>query len=145
MDDRQFILIFLILVTYLELRLRELPFRGSLGQVPHSSAFSFSRARDALGTVILAVLTIFRKIFVREKGHKRYTAQKYAVVHGPSPDLVDRDTSLRELMDKVLLIEASGMTFRCDPVSPTIKESTDKTGMMILKGVPADRRRTRPS
>src|SRR4051812_33671015 len=40
-------------------------------------------------------------------------------------------------MDKVLLIEASGMAFRCDPVSPTIKESTDKTGMMILKGVPA--------
>ena len=40
-------------------------------------------------------------------------------------------------MDKVLLIEASGMTFRCDSVPSSIKESTDKTGMMILKGVPA--------
>src|SRR4051812_25158054 len=42
-----------------------------------------------------------------------------------------------ELMDKVLLIEASGMTFRCDSVPSNIKESTDKTGIMILKGVPA--------
>ena len=40
-------------------------------------------------------------------------------------------------MDKVLLIEASGMTFRCDSVPSDIRESTDKTGMMILKGVPA--------
>src|SRR3954468_11824919 len=40
-------------------------------------------------------------------------------------------------MDKVLLIEASGMTFRCDSVPSSIKQSTDKTGMMILKGVPA--------
>src|SRR3954470_9048520 len=40
-------------------------------------------------------------------------------------------------MDKVLLIEASGMTFRCDSVSSDVRESTDKTGMMILKGVPA--------
>src|SRR5215218_8696263 len=29
------------------------------------------------------------------------------------------------------------MTFRCDSVPSAIKESTDKTGMMILKGVPA--------
>src|SRR3954454_22765658 len=29
------------------------------------------------------------------------------------------------------------MTFRCDSVPSSIKESTDKTGMMILKGVPA--------
>jgi hypothetical protein len=40
-------------------------------------------------------------------------------------------------MEKVLLIEASGMTFRCDSLPSSIKESTDKTGMMILKGVPA--------
>src|SRR5215213_4298567 len=40
-------------------------------------------------------------------------------------------------MDKLLLIESSGLTFRCDTVPPTIKESTDKAGMMILKGVPA--------
>src|SRR3954464_12855187 len=40
-------------------------------------------------------------------------------------------------MDKVLLIENSGLTFRCDSVPSAIKESTDKTGMMILKGVPA--------
>jgi soluble cytochrome b562 len=40
-------------------------------------------------------------------------------------------------MDKVLLIENSGMTFRCDVVPSEIKESTSKTGMMILKGVPA--------
>ena len=40
-------------------------------------------------------------------------------------------------IDKVLLIEASGMTFRCDPVPSDIRESTDKIGMMILKGVPA--------
>jgi len=40
-------------------------------------------------------------------------------------------------MEKVLLIEAPGMTFRCDPVPSSIKESTDKTGMMILRGVPA--------
>src|SRR3954451_12486902 len=40
-------------------------------------------------------------------------------------------------MDKVLLIEASGLTFRCDSVPASIKESTGKTGMMILRGVPA--------
>ena len=40
-------------------------------------------------------------------------------------------------MDRVLLIENSGLTFRCDSVPSAIKESTDKTGMMILKGVPA--------
>src|SRR3954471_14156898 len=40
-------------------------------------------------------------------------------------------------MDKVLLIEASGLTFRCDSVPASLKESTDKTGMMILRGVPA--------
>jgi hypothetical protein len=40
-------------------------------------------------------------------------------------------------MDKVLLIENSGLTFRCDSVPSAIRESTDKTGMMILKGVPA--------
>src|SRR4051812_5740631 len=40
-------------------------------------------------------------------------------------------------MEKVLLIEASGMTFCCDSVPSSIKGSTDKTGMMILKGVPA--------
>src|SRR4051812_6280002 len=39
-------------------------------------------------------------------------------------------------MDRVLLIENSGLTFRCDSVPSAIKESTDKTGMMILKGVP---------
>jgi hypothetical protein len=40
-------------------------------------------------------------------------------------------------MDKVLLIENSGLTFQCDSVPSAIKESTDKTGMMILKGFPA--------
>jgi len=40
-------------------------------------------------------------------------------------------------MGKVLIIESSGLTFQCDSVSPVIKESTDKTGMMILRGVPA--------
>jgi len=40
-------------------------------------------------------------------------------------------------MDKVLLIEASGLTVQCDPLPSDIRESTDKTGMMILKGVPA--------
>src|SRR5215213_5307215 len=40
-------------------------------------------------------------------------------------------------MEKVLIIESSGLTFQCDSVSPVIKESTDKTGMMILRGVPA--------
>jgi len=40
-------------------------------------------------------------------------------------------------MDRVLLIENSGLTFRCDSVPSAIKESVDKTGMMILKGVPA--------
>src|SRR3954467_4557330 len=40
-------------------------------------------------------------------------------------------------MDRVLLIENSGLTFRCDSVPSAIKESTDKTGMMILNGVPA--------
>jgi hypothetical protein len=29
------------------------------------------------------------------------------------------------------------MTFRCDLVSSAVKESTNETGMMILKGVPA--------
>src|SRR3954449_7851525 len=38
---------------------------------------------------------------------------------------------------KTSYIEASGMTFRCDSVPSSIKESTDKTGMMILKGAPA--------
>src|SRR3954463_8961048 len=38
---------------------------------------------------------------------------------------------------KTSYIEASGMTFLCDSVPSSIKESTDKTGMMILKGVPA--------
>src|SRR5215213_9321072 len=38
---------------------------------------------------------------------------------------------------KILLIENSGLTFQCDSVPSSIKESTDKTGMMILKGVPA--------
>src|SRR5215208_4759642 len=38
---------------------------------------------------------------------------------------------------KLLLIENSGLTFQCDSVPSNIKESTDKTGMMILKGVPA--------
>jgi hypothetical protein len=42
-----------------------------------------------------------------------------------------------ELMEKLLLIEASGMTFRADAVPASIRESADKTGMMILKGVPA--------
>src|SRR3954451_2912461 len=40
-------------------------------------------------------------------------------------------------MDRVLLIENSGLTFRCDSVPSAIKESTDKTRMMILNGVPA--------
>src|SRR3954453_1476945 len=40
-------------------------------------------------------------------------------------------------MDRVLLTEASGLTFRCESVPSSIRESTDKTGMMILKGVPA--------
>jgi hypothetical protein len=40
-------------------------------------------------------------------------------------------------MVKVLLIESSGMTFRCESVPSSIKESTDKNGMMILRGVPA--------
>ena len=40
-------------------------------------------------------------------------------------------------MDRVLLIENSGLRFRCDSVPSAIKESVDKTGMMILKGVPA--------
>ncbi len=40
-------------------------------------------------------------------------------------------------MEKVLLIEASGMSFRCEAVPAAVRESTDKTGMMILKGVPA--------
>jgi hypothetical protein len=40
-------------------------------------------------------------------------------------------------MDKVLLIEASGLTVQCDPLPNSIRESVDKTGMMILKGVPA--------
>ena len=40
-------------------------------------------------------------------------------------------------MEKVLIIESSGLTFQCDSVSPVIKESTGKTGMMILRGVPA--------
>ena len=40
-------------------------------------------------------------------------------------------------MEKVLIIESSGLTFQCDSVSPVIKESTDKAGMMILRGVPA--------
>ena len=40
-------------------------------------------------------------------------------------------------MDRVLLIENSGLRFWCDSVPSAIKESVDKTGMMILKGVPA--------
>ena len=40
-------------------------------------------------------------------------------------------------MEKTLLIEASGMSFRCEAVPAAVRESTDKTGMMILKGVPA--------
>lgn len=40
-------------------------------------------------------------------------------------------------MDKVLLIEASGLTVQCEAVPAGVKESTDKTGLMILKGVPA--------
>src|SRR3954451_16827406 len=40
-------------------------------------------------------------------------------------------------MDRVLPIEESGLTFRGDFVPSAIKESTGKTGMMILKGVPA--------
>src|SRR4051812_34333568 len=41
------------------------------------------------------------------------------------------------LWKKTLLIEASRMTFRCESMPSSIKESTDKIGMMILKGVPA--------
>lgn len=37
-------------------------------------------------------------------------------------------------MGKVLLIETSDFTVRCEPLSSGIRESTDKTGMMILKG-----------
>jgi hypothetical protein len=37
-------------------------------------------------------------------------------------------------MGKVILIETSDFTVRCEPLSSGIRESTDKTGMMILKG-----------
>lgn len=40
-------------------------------------------------------------------------------------------------MTKTLLIENSGLSFQCDPMAPAIRESVDKTGHMILKGVPA--------
>lgn len=40
-------------------------------------------------------------------------------------------------MDKVLLIETSGLVVHCDPLPADIRESTNKTGMVILKGVPA--------
>src|SRR3954468_9302047 len=42
-----------------------------------------------------------------------------------------------ELMDKLLLIEASGMTFRCDSVPSDIRESTEKNRDDDPKGVPA--------
>ena len=35
------------------------------------------------------------------------------------------------------MIEASGLTVQCEAVPAGVKESTDKTGLMILKGVPA--------
>jgi hypothetical protein len=40
-------------------------------------------------------------------------------------------------MDRVLLIETSGLTAQCDPLPALLRESVDKTGMMVLKGVPA--------
>ena len=38
---------------------------------------------------------------------------------------------------KKYLIETSEFTVRCEPVPVDIRKSTDKTGMMILKWVPA--------
>ena len=39
-------------------------------------------------------------------------------------------------MAKELLIENSGLTFSIDPISNSVREAVDKTGLMILKGVP---------
>src|SRR5215217_6206591 len=50
---------------------------------------------------------------------------------------MERHVGCDEPMDKVLMIETSGLTVRCDPLPSDLRESTDKTGMMILKGVPA--------
>jgi hypothetical protein len=39
--------------------------------------------------------------------------------------------------DRVLLIEASGLSFCIGDIPSVVKEAADKTGLMILKGVPA--------
>lgn len=39
-------------------------------------------------------------------------------------------------MTKELLIENSGLTFSIDQISNSVREAVDKTGLMILKGVP---------
>jgi Prohead core protein serine protease len=40
-------------------------------------------------------------------------------------------------MDKQLFIEESGLTFKVEGLSPSLKEAVDKTGHLVLKGVPA--------
>jgi hypothetical protein len=40
-------------------------------------------------------------------------------------------------MLKQLLIENSGLSFQIDAIPRHVQEAVDKTGLMILKGVPA--------